>query len=350
MHPGGEIAGAGGDEGVLRQILAEPHHDLAEVDAAGLRRRLLGPVQIVVVRGLGLRAPGNLVRRLQAFQRRGKAGRRRVDGQMRMIDAAELLGAGMDMHEGLPRPGNVEQRIALRGNFAEPAADQHDQVGRLDAGEQLRIDAEADVAGVARVQRVDQMGAAEGGGDRHREALGEARQRRASRPPTSGCRRPARSATSRPITASAISPCRRDRARSRPARRPARPAPRRARPACPRAAPPPPGRAGRCRRCRRRATRSRGCAPDRRSRSPISPSSRTPRGSRAPGTPRARASRGRPGRRTRSAAWNPAWRCGCRARRWWRPARGCRTPRRAGRSPCRPPPPSWWRRPPAGRR
>jgi hypothetical protein len=105
VHPGGEVAGAGGDEGVLRQVLPEPHHDLAEVDAAGLRRRLLGPRQIIVVRGLGLRPPGNLVRRLQAFQRRGKAGRRRVNGQMRMIDAAELFGAGMHMHEGLRGPG-----------------------------------------------------------------------------------------------------------------------------------------------------------------------------------------------------------------------------------------------------
>ena len=63
-----------------------------------------------------------------------------------MIDAAELLGAGMDMHEGLARARNVEQRIALRGNFPEPAADQHNQVGRLDAREQLGIDAETDVA------------------------------------------------------------------------------------------------------------------------------------------------------------------------------------------------------------
>ena len=331
MHPGREIAGAGGDEGVLRQILAQPHHDLAEVDAAGLRRRLLGPVEIIGVRGLGLRAPGNLVRRLQAFQRRGKAGRRRVDRQMRMIDAAELLGAGMHMHERLPRARNVEQRIALRGDFAEPAADQHDQVGRLDAREQLRIDAEADVAGVARMQRIDQMGAAERGRDRHRRSARRSARARRRRPPTSGCRRRERSATSRPRAASAASPCRRGPARSRPARTPARPAPRPARPACPRAAPPPPGRAGRCRRCRTRATRSRGCAPDRRSRSPTSPSSRTPRGSRAPGTPRARASRAPPGRRTRSAASNPAWRCGCRARRWWRPARGCRTRRPAGR-------------------
>ena len=81
------------------------------------------------------------------------------------------------MHQRLPRAGNVEQRIALRRDFAEPAADQHDQVGCLDARQQLRIDAEADVAGVARMQRVDQVGAAERGRDRHVEALGEARER-----------------------------------------------------------------------------------------------------------------------------------------------------------------------------
>ena len=211
------------------------------------------------------------------------------------------------MHEGLPRPRNVEQRIALRRHLAEPAADQHDQIGRLDAREQLRIGADAEVAGVARMPR--SRSDARGGTwwrPARRSVRRSAPATRARGSPTSGCRRPARSAASRPRAASAASPCRPGPARSRPARTPARPAPRRARSACPRAARSPPARAGRWSRRRTRATRARGCAPDRRSRSPTSRSSRTPRGSPVPGTRRARASRGRPGRRTRSAASNPA--------------------------------------------
>ena len=106
-------------------------------------------------------------------------------------------------------------------------------------------------------------------------------------------------------------------ARSRPARRPARRARSRARPACPPAARSPPARAVRWSPYRRRARRVRGCAPDRRSRSPIWRSCRTPRGSRAPGTPRARACRARSGRRTKSSASNPGARCAAPPRRWW---------------------------------
>ena len=98
-----------------------------------------------------------------------------------MIDAAELLGARMDVHQLRLRLGNVEQRVALRRHFAEPAADQQHQVGGLDARQQLRIGPDAEIAGVAGMQRVEQMAAAERGGDRQREALGKARERGAGR-------------------------------------------------------------------------------------------------------------------------------------------------------------------------
>ena len=157
------------------------------------------------------------------------------------------------------------------------------------------------------MQRVEQMPAAESGGDRQRKALGKARERGARGLRPAAAADAARSAAPPPTASSAAGSCRSSPARFRPARTPAR----RHRDAL--------GqhvlgqrdhhRAGPAvgRRCRRRARRSPGCAPDRRSRSPIWPSCRTPRGSRAPGTPRARACRARPGRRTRSSASN-SWR------------------------------------------
>ena len=45
----------------------------------------------------------------------------------------------MHVHELLLRRRNVEQRVALRRHFAEPAADQQHEIGRLDPREQLRI-------------------------------------------------------------------------------------------------------------------------------------------------------------------------------------------------------------------
>ena len=97
------------------------------------------------------------------------------------VDPAELLGARMHVHEGLLRARNVEQRVALRGQFAHAAADQHHQIGRLDARQQLGIRTDAEIAGVAGMQRIDHMGAPERGGDRQREALGESLQRGAGR-------------------------------------------------------------------------------------------------------------------------------------------------------------------------
>src|SRR5439155_7711334 len=97
--------------------------------------------------------------------------------KVRTIDAAEFLRARMDMHKGLARPRNDEQRVALRGHLAEPAANQNDQIGRLDARQELRIRPDAEVAGVACVPPVHQVAAAEGGGERYVEALGEARNR-----------------------------------------------------------------------------------------------------------------------------------------------------------------------------
>ena len=137
-----------------------------------------------------LALPRDLVRRLQAFQRRAERGRRRVDGERRVIDAAEFLGARMHMHQLHLRLGNIEQRVALRRHLAQAPADQQHQIGALHARQQFRIGPDAHIAGVTGMQPVEQILAAEGGRDRQREALGKAHQRGAGGsdqrlPPTS---------------------------------------------------------------------------------------------------------------------------------------------------------------------
>ena len=97
-----------------------------------------------------------------------------------MIDAAELLGVGMDVDERLPRVGDVEQRVALRRHFRHAAADQQHEIGRLDARFQLRIGADADIAGISS------------------DAVGRTASRGGTRPPTGSCEalgEPAQSAT-----------------------------------------------------------------------------------------------------------------------------------------------------------
>jgi hypothetical protein len=55
-----------------------------------------------------------------------------MDGEIRTVDPAEFFGAGVDVDERYLRAWNVEQRVTLRRQFTEPAADQDDEVGTLD--------------------------------------------------------------------------------------------------------------------------------------------------------------------------------------------------------------------------
>ena len=198
------------------------------------------------MRGLGVSAPAQLGRAaagLRAPRRTRSA--RHGSARCGAIDAAELLGARMHMHESLLRARNVEQRVALRRHFAQPAADQHHEIGRLDARQQLRIGADAEIAGVAGMQR-DRTHAR--GGTWSRPAAQSAR--RSARPrrtpaPTSGCRRAStigRSAAHSSFCSRLMSVAPGQVSTGSKA---ARRGPRRARSACPRAARSRPGRAGR---------------------------------------------------------------------------------------------------------
>ena len=221
-------------------------------------------------------------------------------GRCGAVDAAELLGARMDMHERLAAAAECRTACspATAISPSRPPTSDH-EVGGLDPLEELRIGADAEIAGVAGMS-----GCRRGAGGGTWCTTGSAKLLGKARDGVAGRLRPAAAAedhdrAARPRRAARrAAPSRRGRARSRSARRPAHRSRRCARSACPRAARRRPDRAGRSSRCGRRARRSPGCAPDRRSRSPISPSSRTRRDNRAPETPRARAFRARPGRRT----------------------------------------------------
>src|SRR6185437_7590486 len=79
----------------------------------------------------------------------------------RLIDAAQLLGIGMDVDEALLRRRNVDEGVAAGRHLAEPRADDDEKVGRLDALSELGIDADPDIAGIARVRVVEAILAAE---------------------------------------------------------------------------------------------------------------------------------------------------------------------------------------------
>ena len=113
MHPAGEVSGALRDDRVGRQVVAQPDHDLAEIDRARHRGRLLAPGEIVGMRSIAFAAPGNVLGRLQLFQRNAKCRRRCVNRKMRVVDAAQFFRTRMHMHELDLRFGDIEHAVAL---------------------------------------------------------------------------------------------------------------------------------------------------------------------------------------------------------------------------------------------
>ena len=79
----------------------------------------------------------------------------------------------MDVHQGLPRLGDVDQAVAAARGFAEARADQQQQVGLFDPVAQRRRHRDADVTGVVGMGVVEIVLAPEGHADRQVEVLGE---------------------------------------------------------------------------------------------------------------------------------------------------------------------------------
>src|SRR5262245_31031981 len=125
----------------------------------------------------GLTAPGDLLWRLQGVERGAKCNWRCVDGEMRMIDAAQLLCSWMYVNELDLRLGDFEDAVTLRRHLAEATANQQQKIGALNACKQFRTRADAKVAGITTVHRIKQMSAPEGRGHRQSEPLGEVHQR-----------------------------------------------------------------------------------------------------------------------------------------------------------------------------
>ncbi len=113
VQPGGIGPGAVADHRVPLQVFAQPDHDLAQIERAGLGRGDLGPIQIVLMARRRLAAPGEGVGRGQGRQGRGEPARRGHDPQGGAIEAADLVGVGMDMDQGHARVGKLEQAVFL---------------------------------------------------------------------------------------------------------------------------------------------------------------------------------------------------------------------------------------------
>ncbi len=129
-RPDREVARAVGDDGVLRQPVAQEGADLAHVD----RRRLVGQVEARLVGGAALGPPGGPVApdRLKRAQRRGEGIRSGLDPEVRAIDLADLQIRAVDMDQPLLRLRQVEQRVAVGRVLAEAVVDGEDQVGLAD--------------------------------------------------------------------------------------------------------------------------------------------------------------------------------------------------------------------------
>ena len=295
VHPAREVAGAVGEDRVLRQVALEPVDDVPHLHRAGILAPH-GPRAIVGIRRTRRLAPAGRIDRLQRRERRSDLRHAGVDQQLALVHAPQLLGAGVHVHEALRRPRRVEQRVAAGRHLAEARTDREHEIGVLDPLRELRVEADADVADVVRMAVVEDVLEAERAADWGSRSPPRTAADRRTRPGSSRCRRRSRSAVPRRRASRAAARCRRrpgapappgtDRCRRRPPSRPARPRAARARPApCG-----PTSRSG------RHGSRTRACGPRGRSRPPTSPFGRTCGGSPLPGTLRARRSRCRPGR------------------------------------------------------
>src|SRR5258706_16149278 len=73
-----------------------------------------------------------------------------------MVDTSELFRARIDVDECRARLRNVEERVALRGNLAESAADEEDEIGPPHALDQLGIGPDTKIASIVRMQWIEE--------------------------------------------------------------------------------------------------------------------------------------------------------------------------------------------------
>ena len=93
-----------------------------------------------------------------------------VDTELELVQLAEFADAGGNVYQPLPGPGEVEVGVATRHQLAELGADDDQQIGGIDAGLEVGVDAEPGDAGVTGMAIVEEVLAAEG--HRHRQLIG----------------------------------------------------------------------------------------------------------------------------------------------------------------------------------
>ena len=164
VQPDREVAGPVGQDRVLGQRVAHVAQDLAQLQRTGVGARLLGPVE---VGGAGPGHPFALARRVGAErgQARRQAARGRVDAESGLVDAPDLVGVGMDVHQRLVACRNRQQVIGLRRDLGHAATRENHQIGVAHGLHQRGIGAEAQVAREVRVLHRHLTRAAELGGE-----------------------------------------------------------------------------------------------------------------------------------------------------------------------------------------
>ncbi len=116
VHPQREIAGAVSDYGFRRHAFAQVDDHFAHVERARRCDRLL-PRFVCGARGMGVFRPRRLDRR-ELDCCRSKFRHAGIDQQIALINAAELLGAGVHVDELLLRAWDVDQRVIDGGPFS----------------------------------------------------------------------------------------------------------------------------------------------------------------------------------------------------------------------------------------
>ena len=150
MHPDRVVARAVRDDRV-GHAFAQVREAHGEVDRAGHRRSAAATPR-------SRHAPRRTTPPSSASTRRSRTAAANCAiperiGSVGLVDAAELLGARMHVHERLLRPRDVEQRVAGGRHLAEPRPDDEQHVRLAHARGERRVDADPDVAGVARASR-----------------------------------------------------------------------------------------------------------------------------------------------------------------------------------------------------
>jgi hypothetical protein len=99
--------------------------------------------------------------RLQPLDRRRKGRAARDHAERRRIDAADLLGIGIDVNQRLPWLWNIEQRVAACGGLPQPRAERDHHIAGADPLGDLCVEPDADMAAIAGMQIVEIILAAE---------------------------------------------------------------------------------------------------------------------------------------------------------------------------------------------